>query len=312
MIVTRMDGGLGNQMFQYAYGLYLASQHQTELALDLNSYQTGPQHGYVLDRFQITGKPLNSQYNQRIPQRYRAQPAKTSFAWLPSNLPDWNLPDWLRPSVLRRVKERPFGFHEKYLKASDDSYLVGYWQSEKFFPGMRDELLKQFTPKLKLSDASLRAIELMQTVPSVSLHIRRGDYLSNAETARIYEQLSLEYYHASLQRFAAERERVQVFIFSNDLPWCHEQLRLNLPTHFMDHTQALSAHEDLIMMSHAACNVIANSTFSWWAAYLNNRSDRTTFAPARWFCPGTLDDSHLPCPAWQLVAAPQSTHQRAA
>jgi hypothetical protein len=299
MIVTRLDGGLGNQMFQYAFGLYLARKHQTQLALDLHSYQTGPQHGYMLDRFQISAAPLSHQASQRIPKRYRTVGSK----WLP---------DWLRPKVLRRVKERPFGFHEKYLNNSDNSYLVGYWQSEKFFPGLRDELVRQFTPIAEVSDASQRVIECMQTVPSISLHIRRGDYVNNSEISQIYEPLTLEYYRASFERFAEQHEQVQAFVFSNDLQWCREHLRLSATTHFVDHTQRNSAHEDLFMMSHAACNVIANSTFSWWAAYLNNRDDRTAFAPARWFRPGTLNGEHLPLRDWQIVDATQPNLQRAA
>ena len=299
MIVTRLDGGLGNQMFQYAFGLYLAKKHQTQLALDLSCYQTGPQHGYMLDRFRISAEPLNLESSRRIPKRYRT----VASNWLP---------DWLRPNVLRRVKERPFGFDEKYLNASDNTYLVGYWQSERFFEGLRNTLLNQFTVVAGLSDSSQRLIDRMQSAPSIALHIRRGDYVNNTATARIYEQLSLEYYQASFHSFAARHDRVQAFVFSNDLPWCHEHLRLSSPTHFVDHTCQHSAHEDLIMMSHAACNVIANSTFSWWAAYLNNRDDRTTFAPARWFRPGTLNGEHLLLSEWQIVDTTQPNLQRAA
>lgn len=299
MIVTRIEGGLGNQMFQYAFGLYLAKKQQSQLALDLSSYNTGPQHGYTLNRFRISAAPLNHEASQRIPKRYRNAAS------------DW-WPDWLRSNVLRRVKERPFGFDEKYLNASDNSYLVGYWQSEKYFPGMRDQLLKEFTLAVELSDASQRVIDRMRSVPSISLHVRRGDYLTNSETARIYEQLSLEYYQSGLKRFMAAHDRAQAFVFSNDILWCREHLRLDLPTCFVEHTSRDAAHEDLVMMSQAACNVIANSTFSWWAAYLNNRDDRTAFAPARWFRPGTFNDEHLPLADWQIIDAPQPNLQRAA
>ncbi len=303
MIVTRMDGGLGNQMFQYAFGLYLATRHGTQLALDLASFLSRPQHGYMLDRFQIAARPLCEPLNQKIPKRYRSPSSNEPSAWLP---------DWLNSNVLRRVKERPFGFDEKYLKAQDNSYLVGYWQSEKFFPGMRGELLKQFTPIENLSGESLRVIDSMQGAPSVSMHIRRGDYINNPTTAGIYEQLSLDYYRSCLERFARRHNDVQVFVFSNDLAWCHTQLQLRFPTRFVDHTDQHNAHEDLVMMSHAKGNVIANSTFSWWAAYLNDRSDRMTFAPQRWFRSGTLDGKHLPCPAWQLIDSTDSALGRVA
>ena len=307
MIVTRIDGGLGNQMFQYAYGLYLATKHQTELALDLSSFRTGPQHGYMLDRFQITGTPLRADQAQWLPHRYRDSAVELKTSWLRNRLSDW-----LNPSVLHRVKERPFGFDRKYLAARDQSYLVGYWQSEKFFPGLRGELLKQFVPVSMISEPSQRIIERMQSTASIALHIRRGDYISNPATADLYEQLSIDYYRSSLERFAAQHREVQVFVFSNDLAWCRKHLELPFPTHFVDHTRQSTAYEDLVMMSHAMCNVIANSTFSWWAAYLNHRPDRMTFAPERWFRPGTLDGTHLPCPAWQLVSATAPQLARAA
>lgn len=303
MIVTRMDGGLGNQMFQYAFGLYLAHRHQSRLVLDLGSFQSGPQHGYMLDRFQITARPLSESLNQKVPKRYRSPSSNELTTWLP---------DWLNSGVLRRIKERPFGFDEKYLKSCDNSYLVGYWQSEKFFPGMRGELLKQFTPTKRLCDESSRVIESMQSSPSVSLHIRRGDYINNPATAGIYEQVSLGYYRTCVERFAQQHDGAQVYVFSNDLDWCRRELQLRLPTRYIDHTDQQHAYEDLVMMSHACCNVIANSTFSWWAAYLNDRPDQMTFAPTRWFRPGTLDGTHLYRSTWQQIDATQNEMLRAA
>ena len=303
MIVTRMDGGLGNQMFQYAFGLYLASKHQSPLSLDLNSYHTGPQHGYMLDRFNVQAVELNNAIRAKLPRRHRA----TTLSGLVSPLPDW-----LRADVLRREKERPFGFQEKYLQTPDDCYLVGYWQSEKFFPGLRSRLLEHFSPRSPISDTSMRIIERMQSCNSVSLHIRRGDYISNSANSKLYAQLSIAYYQECLERWAEERDGVQVFVFSNDIAWCLEQLRPKMPSHFIDHTGLEMAHEDMIMMSHSACNVIANSTFSWWSAFLNNRENKVVVAPAQWFCPGTMDDSSIPCESWSRASQPKRSCRGAA
>ncbi len=120
MIVVRVEGGLGNQMFQAAFGLQLAHQHQTELVLDLSSYVDQPAHGYLLDRFSLEARPLRSDEMAYLPRRYQNQPGS---AW----------PDWLVTSRLKRLREKPFGFSEHYLRAGDNSYLVGYWQSDKFF-----------------------------------------------------------------------------------------------------------------------------------------------------------------------------------
>ena len=182
MIVSRVDGGLGNQMFQYAFGLYLARKHQTHLVMDLSSYASGPQHGYMLDHFQIEARVATLVDQRRFPGRYR-----TGTTCL-------QIPDWLNPRVLRRVKEKPFGFQSRYLETRDNSMLVGYWQSEKFFPGLRSELLEQFALRQPLSTKSQQVVERMVACPCVAVHVRRGDYLTNPNTARIYEQLSRIYY----------------------------------------------------------------------------------------------------------------------
>jgi hypothetical protein len=302
MIVSRIDGGLGNQMFQYAYGLYLARKHKTELVLDLGSYASRPQHGYSLDHFNIQARVADQGVHRRLPLRYR-----------PDSVPRRFLPDCLNPAVLSRVKEVPFGFRPHYLEAHDKSYLVGYWQSEKFFPGMRDTLVEHFTPRNKLSKASLRVIDRMHQFPSIALHIRRGDYLNSPYAAQLYEQVSRDYYQACINQWMGRMLNVRVFVFSNDLDWCRENLQLPARTQFVNHSTSQNAFEDMIMMSHADCCVTANSTFSWWAAYLNERADKTVFVPRQWFRPGTLDASNIACSDWLAVDAdPHKTLQRVA
>lgn len=301
MIVAHLDGGLGNQMFQYAFGLQVARTHGTQLFLDLSSYQAKPAHGYLLNRFAIQAVEATNSLVDRFPRKY-----------LPVAHKQRALPDWLRWSSLRRVREKPFGFQSKYLATSDNSFLVGYWQSDKYFADTRSELIKHFQLVEKPSLRSQQVAAQMAACDSLAVHIRRGDYVSNSEAAKIYVNLPLSYYEHSIDDFARQRKKVEVFVFSNDHAWCREQLRTTLPIHFVDHNSPSQAHEDLWLLTQAAGCVIANSTFSWWGAYLNQRENNQVYAPQHWFQPGTLDGSNLLCKSWQLMDWQTDRMKRAA
>lgn len=289
MIVVKIDGGLGNQMFQYAYGLYHAQRLQTALLLDLREYEHQPAHGYLLDRFQIQAEVATGDVLRRLPRRYRNPDARRGGFF-----------NWLGQRPLRRHKESPFGFAAKHLKIPDDSYLIGYWQSERFFPGIESTLRKHFCPRLPLSPASQQVADHMRSTNSIALHVRRGDYITHSTNAAIYEHLQLDYYLHCLNDWAARQsDSPEVFIFSNDIAWCRKHFQLAWPTRFVDHNHGNTAHEDMLLISQAASCVIANSTFSWWSAWLNARSDHTIYAPPRWFRSGTLDDRHIIPDRWE-------------
>ena len=292
MIVVRVEGGLGNQLFQAAFGLQLANQHQTELVLDLSSYADQPAHGYLLDRFNVQARQLEPHELPCLPRRYQTQPTS---AW----------PDWLVASRLKRIREKPFGFSDHYLRAPDNSYLVGYWQSERFFQQVQAEVRQQFRLREGLSDAGRKLWERLLAPGSLALHIRRGDYLSNSQAAAIYRHLSLDYYRRAVLARLTERTGVEVTVFSNDIAWCQQQLNLPCPTHFV--TASGGPHEELISMAAAEAIVIANSTFSWWSAWLSDRAEPRVFAPRKWFHPGTLNDRYLACPGWTLLDDPATS-----
>ena len=287
MIVARIEGGLGNQLFQYAFGTQLAYQHNTELVLDLSSYASKPAHGYMLDRCSIRARELKSEERQRIPGRYgegkRSLLQALAFAG----------------KELTRVRERPFGFSEKYMSAPDDSYLVGYWQSERFFRDVTTNIREQFRPAVSMSSETLRIRDRMLNSSSIAIHLRRGDYITTKPMAA--RNLSLDYYRECVVSQLERRPESEVYVFSNDIPWCRANLDLPRPVYFVEHTNNATAHEDLWLMTAAECLVIANSTFSWWGAYLGERQERTVFTPKSWYHPNTLDDQSINCKDWILV-----------
>ncbi|QDV28089.1 alpha-1,2-fucosyltransferase [Aureliella helgolandensis] len=268
MIIARIEGGLGNQMFQYAYGQYLAQRHQTELRLDLRSYAAAPQHGFLLDRYSIEAQVADSSLLAQIPRKYRSTESMQT-----SKLA------WLRPTKFPRHKESPFGFQAKHLRASDNRYLVGYWQSEQFFPGLEQRLCEEFTLAAPLSLRSQKVADKIAATNSIAIHLRRGDYLSNTSAAQLFHHVQLDYYLNAITDWAQTQQRPEVFVFSNDIPWCKENVQLPWPVHFVDHNGVETAYEDMALMQQAACNVIANSTFSWWAAWLNRRPGKNRLRP---------------------------------
>ncbi len=301
MIVARIEGGLGNQLFQYAFGTQLAAHHQTELVLDLSSYSNKPAHGYLLDSFSVGARELRLDERKRIPGRYRdgTRDSKRSI------FQAFNLGG----NEFRRLREKPFGFSEKYLRAPNDSYLVGYWQSELFFRDVTTSVRAQFRPSVPLSIETLKIRDRMLNSSSIAIHLRRGDYITSQPMAA--RNLSLNYYKKCILSQLESRPKSEVYVFSNDIAWCRQNLDLPCPVQFVEHTTTVTAYEDLWLMTAAECMVIANSTFSWWGAYLGERRNQTVYAPTSWFHPNTIEDQFLNCQNWIRVNDPATNRQAA-
>jgi hypothetical protein len=292
MIVTRLNGGLGNQLFQYSFGRYLATKHQTELLLDARDYQNKPQHGLLLQHFDIEARFTSNDTLDKLPNTARSQSWRRML---------WNI----SPSRLQWVREKPYGFKPEWKLIGSHAYLDGYWQSEQFFAEITPELRKQLKLKTSLSSTSQEIAAAMSGCRSVAIHIRRGDYITDASAAQIYHHLPLTYYQRCVEDWASDHSGVRVFVFSNDIPWCRKNLRLRFPITWIDHTKADTAYEDLYLMQQAECCITANSTLSWWGAWLGKRPGQIVYTPAQWFHPGTLNDQALACDGW--VQMPHQT-----
>ena len=285
MIITRLNGGLGNQLFQYAFGRALSIRHGAPLRLDIRDYRENPQHGLLIQNFNIDGEFLPTNHSIAAPDITR----RTKWQrWL------WNM----NPSHARWVREKPFGFQPQWLKLGKSVYLDGYWQSESFFRDFSKTLRNELTLKAPPSLATQEIAAQMRQTRSVAMHIRRGDYVTDPKVAKIYLPLSLAYYERCLNDWAADQRNVRVFVFSNDIAWCKKNIRWAQPTVYVDHTTALTAYEDLYLMQQAECCITANSTLSWWGAWLGRRPNHVVYTPANWFYPNTLDDQYLPCDGW--------------
>lgn len=286
MIVTRLIGGLGNQMFQYAAGRALAKRLDVDLYIDRRAFEDYQTHAFGLQHF--AAKLLDA---------------------APRNLPglqrESRLNRWLRPfsgGAVKVVVESAFTFDPAILALSDGTYIDGYWQSEQYFVDVVQTIRDDFRIATLPSAENKEWMEKIRSVLSVSLHVRRGDYVSNTSASAVHGTCDLDYYRRSVNEVAQRvGSDIELFVFSDDPDWVAENLRLQYPAHFVRHNNADTSYEDLRLMSACRHHIIANSTFSWWGAWLDPRLDSVVVAPQQWFRTDKLDARDLVPARWVRV-----------
>jgi hypothetical protein len=271
MIIVQITGGLGNQMFQYAYAKAL-EQRGYRVKLDKSELETYKIHGgYQLDKYNIglecaTEREVKAYFTTQFP---------------------FKLLDKLGLRTSNLIKEKSLLFDINLLNVKDDSYLSGYFQCERYFTNIRNLLLKEFCIKGELSFYT-REIQdnIIKSTESCSIHIRRGDFISNKSNI-IHGSCSLEYYLDSINYLQNNFEGLKYFIFSDDMSWAKENIQLENAT-YIESKERRIPNEDLFLMSLCDHNIIANSTFSWWGAWLNLNENKIVLAPKRWFANESL------------------------
>ncbi len=280
MIISRLNGGLGNQMFQYAAGRALALRHGVDLVLDARIYNRQTQFGFGLDVFNVAN--VQSPGSPMPPDR------KTNpFAYL----------IWrgfkLKPVIFR---ERGLAFNEGFASLGSDVYLSGYWQSERYFNEHEARIREEFRIIRPPDALNRKMLEKIAQVPAVSIHVRRGDYVNDARTNTTHGTCSLDYYRQGLLRIADHKEiDPVVFAFSDDPDWVRQNLDIPFELVLVDHNDSTRGHEDMRLMAACRHHVIANSSFSWWGAWLNPSREKMVIAPKRWFADPDLDNPDI-CP----------------
>lgn len=266
MIIVQLVGGLGNQLFQYAAGRAVALLRGDELKLDIEVYQTPEEHRqYQLGAFDIQATlatPLEI-------ERLRA----TSF-----------------------IREKHLCFDPLLHQLQGDLYLSGYWQAPRYFQPVERQIRQELKVLTPISAEDDLLIKQMAKDNSVSIHVRRGDY-----TLPAYQHLGpldLSYYQRAVELISQRLPHPHLYIFSDDLAYVRGHLLLNHPTTYVDHNNEEACVQDLRLMSCCRHHIIANSTFSWWSAYLNPRPDKMVVAPQRWFSSPHLSDRNLVCDHW--------------
>jgi hypothetical protein len=294
IVSVELMGGLGNQMFQYAAGHALARRTGAALRLDLGHFAQAGKRRYLLDCF-------------AVPAHVSQEPSP--IAWR-------GLAHWLALRACRRlgvstkflldgwtVYDQPaVHFDPAFAALAPPVHLKGYFQSERYFRDVADEIRKLFTIRIAASPSfAARRDEIATADWPVSIHVRRGDYVSDPATHEIHGTCDEAYYRRAIalaERLAAKPPTW--FVFSDDVARAREALAGLQNAVYVDGDDA-RPWEDLALMAACRGHIIANSSFSWWGAWLDPRPDKWVIAPRQWFAPAharTVSTADIFCPEW--------------
>lgn len=294
MIIVRLMGGLGNQMFQYAAALRLAHRHQAELKFDLSFLlDRSPREHFAYRDFDLAvfNFPFSTASSEEI-QQFRC----------------------LRPSasrnVFRRISnkltrrryyfERHLAFDPTVLELPDETYLEGYFQHEGYFSDVEELVRQRFRlepDESKLLFATRRLADEIRIDDSICLHVRRADYVTNPITNRYHGVCSLNYYERGLAKLRSLGVKGKVFVFSDDENWCRENFTNASQFTIVGNEHAgIRASTHLWLMTLCRHFVIPNSSFSWWAAWLSENSSKLVVRPSQWLQASEVANVDI-CPA---------------
>jgi hypothetical protein len=274
MVVVDLSGGLGNQLFQYATGRAISLR--TDSDLRLNTVQLGKDMSPDVEKRGLQLKPFN------LPVEFVNVAPKSRYVdFLYDKLDNINAK--LAAHLLDIYKSKnPVIFDPKVLELPSDIRLLGHWQSEKYFLEYKDRLRQEITISKKPNKENQQWLMKINETNSASIHIRRGDYVN------LGRELPTDYYHKAIARLLNSIGDLDLFFFSDDLDWVHRQQDQIIPddhqsrVHYVDCNNKETGYEDLRLMRTCDHHIIANSTFSWWAAWLNRSNNKYVIAPVFW------------------------------
>ncbi len=273
MIVMNIIGGLGNQMFQYATGLSIARQLGTDLKLDVFDYKNYDLHRYQLGIFQIEPQYATRDDVSRMIFSFLDVPQRIYYRLTGGRR---------RPhGSYYHETVHPDAFFEIMDAKADDAYMYGYWQNEKHFIDISEDIFEAFTLRDPLSEKAFEWKSRIESNNSVSMHVRRGDYISNPDAAKVFSQCDETYYRSAVEHISQFMDDPHFFVFSDDLEWV--EANFGWLTNKTPVEGVPEAYEEMALMSTCDHNIIANSSFSWWGAWLNQNPDKIVIAPKEWY-----------------------------
>ncbi|MFT3681681.1 MAG: alpha-1,2-fucosyltransferase [Ferruginibacter sp.] len=267
MVVVHLRGGLGNQMFQYA--LYLSfTEKGIPAALDLSHYKNAAtKTSYELPHIFNINAPVVGEL-EKIFIKAKWKLVHNSY------------------HVPYKETDDAFGFYNEKILSLRSAYLKGYWQTEQYFKDIAGHVKERFSLPAFTDKRNEETKQQAQQSNSVSLHIRRGDYLDSNRNWTI----SLNYYHTAISLIKEKVDDPLFFVFSDDPVWAAENIKIS-NAHFINWNNGADSYKDMQLMSYCRHNIIANSSFSWWGAWLNDNKEKIVIAPQQWlpWMEGTRD-----------------------
>ena len=277
MIIANLNGGLGNQMFQYANAKALAARKGIDFLADVSLYEKRLMHqGFELGRiFDLPVSLASKSDLKKVLGIFQSPLANRILARLPllKNLPK------------KFICEPHFEYWNGLQDCPENAYIFGYWQSEKYFLDHEEQIRREFSFKPFTDSVNIELAQKIKDSPcAVSLHIRRGDFVSNPKANTYHGALPPSYYADALRYLSKELPSLELFVFSDDIEWVKANVDFAThPVHFVSHNTGANSFQDMALMSLCNHHVIANSSFSWWGAWLNPSKDKIVIAPKDWF-----------------------------
>lgn len=321
MIITQLNGGLGNQLFQYAFSRKIAIQNKTSLIIDRTRFG------------RLGGAPIPEQINTSEIDLF------SKIKWKLRNLKKWyftlgkqghyhidtlrkyglgnfninakelNWFEILKIRINKKLglkivivdKESEQAFNQDNLHILNNSYLIGYWQSPKYFDDIKQVLQKELMVIKEPSNYNKDILKKILNTESVSLHVRRGDYVQHKVHNNNYGTCDLDYYNSSIKYIKSKTNNPSFYIFSDDPDWAEQNIDVGDSEKFVSRNDQFNDYEDLRLMYNCKHNITANSTFSWWGAYLNNNHNKIVLTPKSWFKNPNWSDKDLVPEEWTRI-----------
>jgi hypothetical protein len=291
MILVRLMGGLGNQMFQYAFGKHLALKNNTELKIDVSllkdrsiPHEIATHRDYCLDIFNLEDYSFAT---EREVWHFNGNSSAGIFERIARKI-------YVLIYSPRLVVQDKNYFSHDYLNLPDNTCIVGRWQSELFFYPCKDQIRKEFTFIENFNSKIIALSEEIKNCNSICIHFRRGDLITSPLYSKTLGCLNLDYYHRALSLLKEKIKNPFLYIFSDDIEWCKNNIMFDLPFKFVGNEYAgIKAGGHLYLMSCCKHFIISNSTFAWWGAWLSESNNKIVIAPKNWYKDITLKNDVL-------------------
>lgn len=287
MIITKLKGGLGNQMFQYAAGFAVALQNKVSHKIDISGYDLvsiDTPRKFELGAFQITS-PIALSEEIKV-AKYPFGLFSKIIIFINKKVFKNHYLDF-EPKLFKKIENK--------IKNKNSIYLDGFFQSEKNFINFEKEIRAELTFKKELLGEQVKNLaEIIKSQNSISIHIRHGDYINNKKTNKYHGVCSINYYEKAIKLISQKIDNPTFYIFSDDSNWCEQNIIKGQKNFINISKENFKDYEEMYLMGICKHNIIANSTFSWWSAWLNKNSDKIVIAPKIWTVKENLHKNIIP------------------
>lgn len=300
MILVRLMGGLGNQMFQYAFGYYLAKKNNTVLKIDETLLQDKSQPHEIVTHRTLE---LTDVFDFNIDKA-----SKSEIEFFNGKANAKNMFERLINSITWRLRkhnliiEKSRSFNAEMLNVNDNKCIVGAWQCENYFTSISNDIKALYKFKHAILPQSIKLAKDIVSSNSICIHIRRGDYVTSKLYSELIGALDVSYYEKAIELMSQKINNPHFYVFSDDLNWCKHHITIPFEHSYVeDEHLGIKASNYLHLMSLCKNFIISNSTFSWWAAWLGEKKNSVIIGPANWFKNKSLDGSDIVPNRWIKV-----------